>query len=70
MYIGTTTAGRLEHFIALEKGDNAKSVQELMTEKNIKNLIISKEIKEDDFLGNPDFKSIFQQVEILHLNKI
>ncbi|MCA5005252.1 hypothetical protein [Sphingobacterium bovistauri] len=70
MYIGTTTAGRKDHFIVLEKGDDAKSVQELITEKNIKNLIISREIKEEDFLGNPDFKSIFQLVEILHLNKI
>lgn len=55
MYIGITTAGRLDHFIALEKGDDAKSAQELMTERKIKNLIISKEINEDHFLGNSDF---------------
>lgn len=70
MYIGTTTTGRLDHFIVLEKGDDAKSVQELMTERKVKNLIISREIKEGDFLGNPGFQFIFQQIEILHLNKI
>lgn len=70
MYVGTTTARRPDHFIILEKGGEAKSVLALMTEKRVKNLIISKELNQDQFLGNPDFKDIFDQIEILHLNKI
>lgn len=70
MYVGTTTQGRADHFIVLEKGDQANAVQELMLEKNVNNLIISKEIKDDNFLGNPDFKAIFQQIEILYLKDI
>lgn len=70
MYIGTTTAGRAAHFIVLEKGDDSKDIQELISKQEIKNLIISKEIQEDHFLGNSDFASIFQQIEILHLKNL
>lgn len=70
MYIGTTTVGRAAHFIVLEKGDDPKDIQELISKQEIKNLIISKEIQEDYFLGNADFASIFQQIEILHLKNL
>lgn len=70
MYVGTTTQGRPDHFIVLEKGDQAKAVQELMLERNVNNLIISKEIKDENFLNDADFKAIFQQIEILYLKDI
>lgn len=68
MFIGSTAKERPEDFIIIEKGDTAQNVQALMTEKKVFNLILDAKSIDDDILDNFEFKSIFQQVEILYLN--
>lgn len=68
MFIGSTAKERPEDFIILEKGDTAHTVQALMNEKKVFNIIIDERLIDHDILNNFEFKSIFQQVEILYLN--
>lgn len=68
MYIGSTAKERPEDFIILEKGDTAHTVQALMNEKKVFNIIIDERLIDNDILNNFELKSIFQQVEILYLN--
>ncbi|MGJ1284096.1 hypothetical protein ACR79P_09015 [Sphingobacterium spiritivorum] len=70
MYLGTTTQGRSDQFIVLEKGDSAADISALMKAENIRNLIVSGKEAGPDVLSNTVFSEVFSEMEIVHLSDI
>ncbi|KUF42614.1 hypothetical protein HX052_15640 [Myroides marinus] len=70
MYIGTTTSGRKERFIIVEKGDSAQSLLVFSQEEQITNLIISSKESGLDVLSDKSFAPLFKEIKILHLKNI
>ena len=70
MYIGTTTPGRKERFIIVEKGASAQSLIIFSQEERITNLIISGQESGLEILLDESFASLFKTIQILHLKDI
>ncbi|MDR2221505.1 MAG: hypothetical protein LBE34_02085 [Flavobacteriaceae bacterium] len=70
MYIGTTTPGRRERFVIVEKGDSAQSLLAFSQKEQIANLIISGQESGLEVLSDESFSSLFSSIEILHLRDI
>jgi hypothetical protein len=70
MYIGTTTPGRKERFIIVEKGDSAQSLLTFSQEEQITNLIISGKESGLEVLSDESFAPLFKEINILHLKDI
>lgn len=70
MYIGTTTPGRRERFIIVEKGDSAQSLLAFSQKEQIANLIISGQESGLEVLSDESFSSLFSSIEILYLRDI
>ncbi|EKB07251.1 hypothetical protein HMPREF9711_00561 [Myroides odoratimimus CCUG 3837] len=70
MYIGTTTPGRKERFIIVEKGDSAQSLIIFSQEERITNLIISGQESGLEILLDESFAPLFKTIQILHLKDI
>lgn len=70
MYIGTTTPGRKERFIIVEKGDSTQSLLAFSQEEQITNLIISSKESGLDVLVDESFAPLFKEIKILHLKNI
>lgn len=70
MYIGTTTPGRKEKFIIVEKGDSAQSLLIFSQEERITNLIISGQESGLEILLDESFAPLFKKIHILHLKNI
>jgi len=70
MYIGTTSPGRKERFIIVEKGDSAQSLLAFSQEEQITNLIISGKESGLEILADESFAPLFKEIKILHLKDI
>lgn len=70
MYIGTTTPGRKERFIIVEKGDSAQSLLAFSQKEQITNLIISGKESSLEILADESFAPLFKEINILHLKDI
>ncbi|MGJ1421814.1 hypothetical protein ACR79T_19505 [Sphingobacterium spiritivorum] len=70
MYLGTTTQGRSDQFIVLEKGDSAADISAVMKSENIRNLIVSGKEAGPHVLSNTAFSEVFSEMEIVHLSDV
>ncbi|MDM1364348.1 hypothetical protein HX017_05205 [Myroides marinus] len=70
MYIGTTTPGRKERFVIVEKGDSAQSLLAFSQKEQITSLIISGKESGLEVLVDEHFAPLFKEIKILHLKDI
>ncbi|MDR2236752.1 MAG: hypothetical protein LBE92_11570 [Chryseobacterium sp.] len=69
MYIGSTAKDRSDHFVVIEKGDSATEILKFMEEKQIFNLILDGKICEVTVFEFPEFRRIFENINIIHLSR-
>lgn len=70
MYIGTTTPGRKDRFIIVEKGDTTQSLLTFSQKEQITNLIISGKESGLEILSDKSFAPLLKEIKILHLKDI